>query len=195
MLDFFLVLGQIPFTNIQITFNQIVAVLCIAYLYHVYKKYERQIKRWCKWAWYRICVNYRKQKRHAKSVIRYKRYRLAVFERRIIRDTKTYFRRKKRAIIHSYLKTKRQIRRAIRRTYLWSIDQTYGRYTRFVNATVRAVNRRKRLVAQAIHRKVSAAKRVYYIKLVEIERAERKILRSRPVQGAIRFKNFVSQAV
>lgn len=195
MLFFFLVLGQIPFTNIQVTFNDLLTIICIGYLYYDYKKYERQIRRWIKWAWYRICVNYRKQKRHMRSVIRQKRYRLGVFQRRIIRDTKTYFRRKRRAIIHLYLKTKRLVRKTIRKTYLFAIDQTYGRYTRFVKATKRAINRRKRLIAAAIHRRVSAVKRSYYIRVVQIERIERTIYRSRAVQGVIRFKNFVSQAV
>ena len=195
MLDFLLVLGQVPFTNIQITFNQIVAALCIAYLYYEYKKYERQIKRWLKWAWRRTCVNYRKQKRHLISVIRYKRYRLGVFERRVIRDTKTYFRRRRRAIIHGYLKTKRQIRRSIRKSYLFAIDQTYGRYSRFVKAVRRVINRRKRLIAHSIHRRNSAVKRLYYIRLVQIERTERRIVRSRPARGFIALKNFVSQTV
>jgi hypothetical protein len=195
VLDFLLVLGQIPFTNVQITFNDIVAVLCVGYLYYDYKKYERQIKRWLKWAWYRTCVNYRKQKRHTKAIIRYKRYRLAVFERRVIRNTKTYFRRKKRAIIHSYLKTKRLIRKSIRKSYLFAIDQTYGRYTRFIKATRRAITRRRRLTYNAIRRRVSAVKRAFYIKQVKLERIERKAYRSRPVQGFLRFKNYVSQAV
>jgi hypothetical protein len=153
MLDFLLVLGQVPFTNIQITFYDIVAVLCVAYLYYDYKKYEREIRRWRKWAWRRTCVNYRKQKRHMISVIRYKRYRLVIFKRRIIRDTKTYFRRRRRAVIHNYLKTKRLIRKTIRKTYLFAIDQTYGRYTRFVKAARRAISRRRRLILNAIHRR------------------------------------------
>lgn len=195
MLDFLLVLGQIPFTNIQITFYEYIAALILAYLYYQYKKNQKKVHRWCKWAWYRLGVNYRRRKRILRTAIKNKRYRLAVFERRLIRDTKTYLRRKKRAIIHSYLKTRRLIRKTIRKSYLFAIDQTYGRYTRFVKATKRAILRRKRLIAAAIHRRTSAVKRVYYIKLVDIERFERKVLRSRPVQGAIRFKNFVNQAV
>jgi hypothetical protein len=195
MLDFLLVLGQVPFTNIQITFYDIVAVLCVAYLYYDYKKYEREIRRWRKWAWRRTCVNYRKQKRHMISVIRYKRYRLVIFKRRVIRDTKTYFRRRRRAVIHSYLKTKRLIRKTIRKTYLFAIDQTYGRYMRFVKAARRAISRRRRLILNAIHRRVSAVKRAYYIKQVQVERIDRQIRRSRPVQTFIQLKNFVSQSV
>ena len=194
MLDFLLVLGQIPGTNFQITFNDIVAIICIAYLYYEYKKYRRQIHRFLKWAWYRAGVNYRKQKRHLRSVITQKRYRLGVFKRRLVRDTKTYFRRRRRAIIHSYLKTKRLIRRSIRKSYLWAIDQTYGRYTRFVRAVKRAVNRRRRLILNAVHRRVSAVKRAYYIKQVQLDRFERQIRRSRPVQTFVQLKNFVSQS-
>lgn len=195
MLDFLLVLGQIPFTNIQITFYEYVAALIIAYAYYQYKKHQKKVHRWCRWAWYRLGVNYRRRKRILRTFIKTRRYRLAVFERRIIRDTKTYFRRKRRAIVHSYLKTKRLIRKAIRKSYLFAIDQTYGRYTRFVKATKRALARRKRLIASAIHRRTSAVKRIYYIKLVQIGRTERRVLRSRPVRGFIALKNFVSQAV
>lgn len=195
MLDFLLVLGQIPGTNVQITFNDLVTVACVAYLFYEYKKYKKEIRRWLKWAHYRLGVNYRKHKRIMKTFIKTKRYRLGVFERRMIRDTKTYFRRRRRAIIHSYLKTKRQVRRSIRKSYLYAIDQTYGRYTRFVKATKQAINRRKRLIANAIHRRISALKRAYYIKRVQIERLERSVRRSRPVQGFLAVKNFVTPSV
>jgi hypothetical protein len=195
MLDFLLVLGQVPGTNVQITFNQILAAVCIAYLFYEYKTNEKQIRRWCKWAWHRLGVNYRRYKRITRTFVKTKRYRLAVFERRIIRNTKTYFRRKRRATILKVYRTRRLIRKSIRKAHLYAIDQTYGRYTRFVKATKRSIARRRRLIAQAIHRRKSAIKRVYYIKLVQIERVERNLYRSRTVQGFLRFKNFVSHTV
>lgn len=195
MLDFLLVLGQIPFTNVQITFTELISAIVIAYLFYEYKRNQHKIHRWLRWVWYRACVNYRRRKRIIRTFIKTKRYRLGVFERRIVRNTKTYFRRRRRAIILSYLRTKRLIRKTIRKSYLFAIDQTYGRYTRFVKATKRAINRRRRLIAAASHRRVSAVKRAYYIKLVQIGRAERQIHRSRPVQGFLRIKNIVSQSV
>jgi glycerol-3-phosphate responsive antiterminator len=78
---------------------------------------------------------------------------------------------------------------------LFAIDQTYGRYTRFVKAARRAISRRRRLILNAIHRRVSAVKRAYYIKQVQVERIDRQIRRSRPVQTFIQLKNFVSQSV
>jgi hypothetical protein len=147
MLDFLLVLGQVPGTNFQITFNEIVATVCIGYLLHVYLKYAVEIERWCRWKWYRACVNYRRQKRHLKAVIRYKRYRLAVFERRLIRDFKTYLRQ------------------------------------------------RRHMIYMAIYyRPYSSLKRKYYIKVVQLERTERRIRRSRPIQTFISLKDFVSQS-
>jgi hypothetical protein len=195
MLDFLLVLGQIPGTNIQITFNQILAAFCLAYLFYDYRKYEKQIHRWRKWAWYRLGVNYRRRKRMLRTYIKAKKYRLAVFERRIIRNFKTFLRRRRRALIHSYLKTRRLIRKTIRKSYLYAIDQTYGRYCRFVKSTTRWMLRRKRLLNQAVYRRYSSIRRAYYIKQVQIERVQRQIRRSRLAQSFVQFKNFVSQSV
>jgi hypothetical protein len=98
MLNELLVLGQIPGTSVQITFNDMVATVCVLYLMHKYIQYAIEIERWYRWTWYRAGVYYRRQKRHLISVIRYKRYRLAVFERRIIRLTKSYLRRQRHTL-------------------------------------------------------------------------------------------------
>lgn len=195
VLDFLLVLGQIPFTDIQITFNEFVAICVAAYLYFVYRTYQRRIHKFFNWARYRTGVNYRHARRIVRTGIKVRRYRLGVFKRRIIRSTYTFFRRKRRAFINGYLKTRRWIRKTIRKSYMFAIDQTYGRYNRFVKTTRRAINRRQRLIANAVHRGVSAIKRVYYVKMVQIDRFNRKITRSKTVQGFIRLKNFVSQTV
>lgn len=147
MLNYLIVLGQIPGTNIQITFNELLGAFCIGYLMDVYLKYAIEIESWCRWIWYRSGVNYRRQKRHLRSVIRYKLNRLAVFERRLLRQTKSYSRRRRHAI------------------YMRTYYQPY-----------------------------SSLKRNYYIRVVQIERAERRVRRSRPFRTVISWKNFVSQS-
>jgi hypothetical protein len=94
MLDFFVILGRIPGTNIEITFSQLLAVFFILSIRYEYKLHRR----WLKWLWYRTCVNYRKQKRHMRAVVRYKRYRLAVFERKIKRNIRFALKRRQRAV-------------------------------------------------------------------------------------------------
>jgi hypothetical protein len=195
MLDFLLVLGQIPFTNIQITYDELVIVFLIFSSIYEYRLRQKAIHRWCKWAWYRLGVNYRRRKRMLRTLVKTKRYRLAVFERRVIRNIKTYLRRRRRAIIHSYLRARRLVRKSIRKSYLWAIDQTYGRSARFLKAAKRRILRRRRLIIQAIYRRFTSVKRAYYMKQVQAERIERQIRRSRPVQAFIHIKNLVSQSV
>ena len=132
MLDFLLVLGQVPFTNIQITYDELVIIFLIASSIYEYRLRQKAIRRWFKWAWYRLGVNYRRRKHRLRTYIKNRRYRLAVFEQRIIRNIKTYFRRRRRAVIHSYLRTGRLVRRSIRKSYLWALDQTYGSSVRFL---------------------------------------------------------------
>jgi hypothetical protein len=98
VLDFLLVLGQVPGTEFQITFNELVAGFCTGYLLSAYLKYAIEIERWYRWTAYRFGVLYRRQKRHAISVIRYRRYRLEMFERRLIRQIKSYLRRSRHDI-------------------------------------------------------------------------------------------------
>ena len=43
MLDFFLVLGLIPGTNFQITFNEIVAVVSLAAIWYFRRQLRRQL--------------------------------------------------------------------------------------------------------------------------------------------------------
>jgi hypothetical protein len=147
MLDFLLVLGQVPGTNFQITFNDMVAAACILYLTHKYIQYAIEIERWFRWVWHRSCVNYRKQKRHLVSAIRYKRYRLAMFERRLIRQFKSYLRHHRHAIYMT----------------VW-------------------------------YRPCSALKRRYYIKVVQMIRFQRRVLRSRPIRTFLSLKDLVSQS-
>ena len=120
MLNDFLVLGLVPGTNFQITFNDIVATLCVLYLMHEYIKYAIEIERWRKWKWQRLCIYYRRQKRHTKSVIRYKRYRLAVFERRIIRQSLTFLRQQRHAI---YMTTYYRPYSSLKRRYYINLVQ------------------------------------------------------------------------
>jgi hypothetical protein len=107
MLDFLVVLGRVPGTNIVITFNEIFIVFLILSARYEYKLHRR----WLYWAWGRICVNYRKQKRHAKAVIRYKRYRLAVFERRIKRNVRFAIKRRRRAVYAFFYRRYSNLRR------------------------------------------------------------------------------------
>ena len=147
MLDFLLVLGQVPGTNIQITFNELLLAFSAFSIIYEYFLRRRALHRWCKWAWYRLGVNYRKRKRMFRTFIKNKRYRLAVFERRIIRQTKYFLRRRRLAVLMFF----------------------YRRY--------------------------SGLKRRYYIKLVQIERFERRAKRSRVFQTYLNLKDLVNHSV
>ena len=146
MLNDFLVLGLVPGTNFQITFSDIVAAFCLAYLTHEYLKYAIEIERWFKWADYRVRINYRKQKRHIRSVIRFWLYRLAVKKRQTFRVIKSYLRRRRRA---AYM--------------------------------------------AVFYRPYSSLKRNFYIKIVALNRTERRLRRSRPFKTFLSLKDFVSQ--
>jgi hypothetical protein len=117
MLDFLLVLGQVPGTGLQITFNELLLAFSVFSIVYEYRLRRRAIRRWCKWAWYRLGVNYRRRKRMLRSFIKYKRYRLAVFERRIIRQIRSYLRHQRHALFmkiiyrpHSSLKRRYYIK-------------------------------------------------------------------------------------
>lgn len=98
MLDFLLVLGQVPGTSFVITFNEIAFVLCIAFLIWEERRNHKALVRWLKWLRYRSGVNYRRRKRMLRTYIKQRRYRLAMFERRIIRQSKTFLRRQRHAL-------------------------------------------------------------------------------------------------
>jgi hypothetical protein len=147
MLDFLLVLGQVPGTNFQITFNEIVATFCVLYLLHVYLKYSLEIHRWRRMCLYRMGVYYRLQKRRLRTYIKLKRYRLAVFERRIIRRMKTYARQRRQAFLmffyRRYSSMKRryyiklvQIDRLMRRIKRSKTFQNYLSIKDFVSQSV-----------------------------------------------------------
>jgi hypothetical protein len=95
MLDFLLVLGQVPGTNFQITYNELVTTFTVCSAVYEYRLRQKAIHRWCKWAWYRACVNYRRYRRMARTYIKQRRYRLAVFERRLTRQTRSFIRHKR----------------------------------------------------------------------------------------------------
>lgn len=147
MLDFLLVLGQVPGTDFQITFNEIVATFCVLYLWHVYLKYGVEIERWLKSMVYRAGVNYRKRKRMIKSFIRLRRYQLFIFERRLKRKVISYLRHRRHAIFmifyrrysalkrHYYIKLV-QIDRLVRRAKRSRAFQNYLLIKNFVNQSV-----------------------------------------------------------
>jgi hypothetical protein len=148
MLDFLLVLGQVPGTNIQITFNELLLAFSVFSVVYEYRFRRLAIRRWCKWAWYRLGVNYRRRKRMLRTFIRTKRYRLAVFERRIIRQTKSFLRRQRHAL------------------YIVFFYRPYSRL-----------------------------KRQYYIKLVQVERLERRAKRTRAFQAFLNLKDSVNHSI
>jgi hypothetical protein len=194
MLDFLLVLGQVPGTNFQITYNELTAAFLVVSAIYEYRLHRKAIRRWCKWAWYRIGVNYRRRKRQLRTYIKGRRYRLAVFERRIIRNIKTYFRRKQRAGERQVRRTRRLAIRLAWRSYKYFLGQTYGRYLRAVRLAKRQVRRGRQALAGLIYRRYSLIKRQYYIKLVQIERLERRAKHSRLFQSFISIRDFLTQS-
>jgi len=194
MLDFLLVLGQVPGTNFQITYNELIAAFLAVSAVYEYRLRRVAIHRWRRRTWYRLCVNYRRRKRILKTFIKTKRYRLAVFERRLIRNIKTYFRRRQRAAQQQVRRSRRLALKLTRRTYKYLLSQTYGRYLLAIKQAKRLAMRGRRTVMGAIYRRYSVIKRQYYIKLVQAERLERRVKRSRLFQSFTSIRDFISHS-
>jgi hypothetical protein len=164
MLDFLLVLGQIPGTHFYFTFTEVMIFLLIVFLRWEEKIRHKQIVRWLKWAKYRTGVNYRRSKRIIRSYIRYKRYRLAVWERKVKRNVRRNIRRTRYAIILAILRTKRQIKLAIRRSYRNSVNSVAKRirrtkrYIRTINQANLSPNHNCGLSIPAPHKAKSSTK-------------------------------------
>ena len=169
MLDFLLVLGQVPGTSFQITYNELTAAFLAVSAIYEYRLRQKAIHRWCKWAWYRLGVNYRRRKRQLRTYIKNRRYRLAIFERKIKRNIRSYLRRKQRA--------------------------TELRITKSQRNAIRQAQRVHRLALSRLYRRISLVKRQYYIKLVQLERLERQAKRSRLFQSFVSIRKFIGQSV
>lgn len=141
MLDFLLILGQVPGTGFYVTFTEIVLVLIALTIRYLEKKYRKQIRRWLKWARYRIGVNYRRRKRQLKTFIKQRRYRMAVAKRRSIRETKRYLRGEKKAFALCIHRAIRQMKLEVRRT-IRSNQRSIDRNYRLVKRTVRLLMRK-----------------------------------------------------
>jgi hypothetical protein len=179
MLDFLVVLGRVPGTNLVITFNE----LLLAFLL-LSARYEYTLhRRWLHWVWYRLGVNYRKRKHQLKTFIKIKRYRLDVWERRQIRTLKTHIRRWKMAVITAILRTKRRAVRRVLRTRRAAVLAFYAFFQRLRRNVRLAIKRRQRAVYRAIYRRYSLMRRYYYSKLIGFQRLERRLKRSRVLVG------------
>ncbi len=191
MLDFLLVLGQIPGTNFQITLNEMVFTFLLFSGIYLYRKHKKAIRRRAKWAWYRICVNYRRQKRSLVYFIKRKQYRLAVHKRRLIRKLAIYILHKEKDVILAGRRTKRKIKMHLRHAYRYVLNQTYFKLLKFINRIIRGINRQIRVIKMYFYRRYSLIKRAYYIKLVQYDRVERRVKRSKVFQSTI--KSLVKQ--
>jgi hypothetical protein len=186
-----LVLGQVPGTNFQITLNEMVITFLLISGIYIYRKHKKTIRRRGKWAWYRIGVNYRKQKRSLTSFIRRKQYRLAVHKRRVIRKSAIYILHKEKDVVLAGRRTKRKVKMHLRHAYRYILNQTYFRFLKFINRTLRAINRQVRAVKMYFYRRYSLLKRAYYIKLLQYDRMERRIKKSKAFQTTV--KSLVKQ--
>jgi len=174
VLDFLLVLGRVPGMPFFITFNELVLIFLVWAGRYEYRLHRRFVK----WAWYRICVNYRKQKRMTKTFIKVKRYRLAVWERRQIRLAKSYVHHQKMDAIKAVLRAKRQTENSIRRTYKQTLSQIDRR-----------IRRTKRTIRMAFRRLYRATVVASYLSYRRTKRQT--ILKIRRTKRALVFKSYV----
>lgn len=132
MLDFLLVLGKVPGTNIYITFIDIEIVLWALLLRWTWRLHRKEYVRWLKWYWYRTCVNYRKTKRTIYRFYRRRRHALRVIYQRARRQIRLTIRR-----------ARRQARQGVYRTYSYQIKRRWYKERVKLDRVGRRVKRAK----------------------------------------------------
>ena len=157
MLDFLLVLGQVPGTQFEITFTEILVALLVFFLYRWEKSHRKEIRRWLKHKYIRACVNTRKTKRRFGWFIKRQQKRVILSQRRSKRKIILALRRTKRAIIWSiiyrYRKTKRAIKLRIRRTKRLILAITLYRFLRLKRQTKLRIRRSERRLKTNIEKR------------------------------------------
>jgi len=111
MLDFLLVLGQVPGTHLFLTFNGLAVLLLLWFSFYFYKRHHGTVNNYMGWLAYRSAVRYRRIKRIVKSKINQRRYRIALAIKRTKRFVRQQIRNAYRAtIIATILSIKRAVR-------------------------------------------------------------------------------------
>jgi len=187
-------LGHIPGTNINITFDQLLFVACLAYLRYFEKKNHKELMRMKRRIVYRCGVISRRYKRRIRSYLRSKQYRLAVTKRRYQRKATSYFRRHYRTIVHFFVmdwrRSKRETKRSFKSAYRTLHFHTVIRSRRAKRRLYSKVRRTKRNVIYAIQK-------AYRRRLRKLSRSYRpisqRVAATKLVRMLVLIKNFGSQ--
>jgi hypothetical protein len=180
MLDFLLVLGQIPGTHFEITFTEILLVLLAFFLYRWEKSHRKEIRRWLKHKYIRTCVNIRKTKRRFGWFIKRQEKRVLLAQKRTKRAIALRIRRTKRVVIWSiicrYRKLKRAIKLRIRRSKRFILAITLYRFLRLKRQTKLRIRRSRRNLTNTLEKRQrrlnrQLAKRVKKIKNTKLVQA------------------------
>lgn len=163
MLDFLLVLGQIPGTGIQITLNELVLVVLVLFGRYEYKLHRAAILNYLSWASYKIGVKYRKQKRQLTGNLKLRRYRLGVSLRAVKRQIrmaiKLAYRSSIGAAILAIKRFKRQTLRRIRSMRRGFVFRTYTLPLRKIRLARRVIRRNRRAFSMGFSRRLRRVNR------------------------------------
>jgi hypothetical protein len=223
MLGFILsmdMLGHVPGTNFDITFNELLLAAAVLYLRHFKTKNQAELLRLKKRIEYRSGVIYRRYKRKLRSYLRNKQYRAGVAKRHYQRLAMRYLRRHYRAVKHflvmDYRRAKRETKKSFKETWLGILGLTYYPVRRLKRRVQRVVRRKyratvhffvmdwrrtKRLTKRSFRNAYRAAALAIYRRRRRITRAVQKISRrtsawlaqTKLVKTLIFIKNVVTQ--